>query len=313
MTFALTFYQVLRMRIISGIATNSKLGKERLYKLRSEGRLKQFPLYSMQEMSENKKLEDVRVTFFEADSDKYAKDGLRPFAIICPGGGYAHLCTKSEGYPTAARLNELGISALVLEYRTGRDCSKRAPLDDLANLLNFLNENGEDYNLDINNYSVIGFSAGGNLAGLWGSEQFGYAKYGLPKPKSLILGYPWTNVNHWLDHAYWNIWVALIGIWLTERGNLYMFGLHNSRENRDSICVQKWVTKNYPPCFIFSGDMDVLVPASRHASVLADTLEENGITYKYKRFFRMPHGIGIGYKTRAYGWLESAVGFWMEQ
>src|SRR4051794_34422203 len=38
-------------------------------------------------------------------------------AVICPGGGYAHVALDHEGKQVAEFLNKLGIHAFVLEYR----------------------------------------------------------------------------------------------------------------------------------------------------------------------------------------------------
>ncbi len=39
-------------------------------------------------------------------------------------------------------------------------------------------------------YALLGYSSGGHLAGLFGSEEYGYRNYGVPKPGALLLGYP---------------------------------------------------------------------------------------------------------------------------
>ena len=78
------------------------------------------------------------------------------------------------------------------------------------------------------------------------------------------------------------------------------------------MCVQNQVTPDYPPTYMFSGGRDVLVPASHHAEVLENALDEQGVKYKYRRFFSLPHGIGLGLGTKAEGWLKEAVKFWEE-
>ena len=127
-----------------------------------------------------------------------------------------------------------------------------------------------------------------------------------------MLGYPWTNMQHWLDHPYWNIWKGIMGVWLSERGFIYMFGRSCNQEKRESLCVQEQVTDDYPPTYMFSGGRDVLVPASHHAEVLVDALEKHHVKYCYRRFFALPHGIGLGLGTGAENWICEAVDFWQE-
>lgn len=308
LSFVLTCWSVLRMYALNHKANDVKRGTRRLRALQQRGRLRQLPLYTAAEIQKNKALGTVRLTVFENDSCE-----RRKCMIICPGGGYAHCMTGAEGYAIAAKVNELGYTALILEYRTRFACSPYAPMEDLGRAVAYLYEYKDELNVDPTGYAVCGFSAGGNLAALYGSHApFGYEGHMTPKPGALILGYPWTNINHWMDHPYWNVWKVLIEIWLSERGSLYMFGRKNNRKNRESLCVQNWITPDFPPTYMFSGSDDVLVSASHHADVTEAALKENHVPYSYRKYFRLPHGIGLGVGTSAEGWMEEAVDFWME-
>lgn len=307
LSFALTCYSAIYMYVIRYRANAVKKGKERIRELISQGRFRQIPLYSMEEISEKKVLGDVRLAIFPNDSGE-----KRSYVIVCPGGGYAHCVTEDEGYPVAAKLNELGYTAFVLEYRTGLHCSAYAPMQDLAKAVRYIEEHHEQLNVEPENYAVCGFSAGGNLAGVFAGEEHGYAKYKVRKPGAILLAYPWTNVNHWMDHPYWNIWKGLIGVWLSERGMLYMFGRHVTRKKRESLCVQNYITPEFPPTYIMAGSNDILVPASHHAEVLNRALKEQKVKHIYEQYWNLPHGIGLAVGTRAEGWLENAVAFWEE-
>lgn len=308
LTFVLTVYSVVKMYWINHKANDVKYGIRRIRTLQMQGRWKELPLYSLEEMSENKALGTVRLSVFEQDSGQRKK-----CMIICPGGGYAHCVTKAEGYAIAAKANELGYTALVLEYRTRFSCSPYAPMEDLGKAVDYLFAHQDELNVDPEGYAVCGFSAGGNLAALFGSHApFGYEKYGVAKPGALILGYPWTNINHWMDHPYWNVWKVLIEIWLSERGALYMFGRKNNKKNRETLCVQNWIAPDYPPVYMFSGGNDVLVSASHHADVTEHALKEHHVPHVYQKYFRLPHGIGLGVGTAAEGWMEEAIAFWLE-
>ena len=304
-TFLFTVYSIARMYYIEHKSNDRKGGRARVKALQATGRLMQFPVYSMEEMGRDKHKRDVKLMFFPADTPKSKR-----FAMILPGGGYAHLCTKQEGYPVAAALNRMGVNAFVLEYRAGRDCEPFAPMEDLGVALRLIQDNLEKFNVEMDKYALIGFSAGGNLAGIFASDSHGYLDYDLPKPGAVILGYPWTCVNDWLHHPYWNIWIGLMGIWLSNRGSFYMFGVRHMRKGRELLDVQKYIKEDYPPTFMYSGSWDVLVPASRHADVFDTALKKNDIKHIYEKYFGVPHGIGLGIHTKAEGWLERAVDFW---
>ncbi len=305
LTFVYTLYAVIRMYVVKHRCNGVSYGKARIKKLVSEGRFKQVPIYSLDEIRANKDLRSVRLSVFPNNTGERTK-----YVLILPGGGYAHCVTREEGYPVAAKFNDMGYSVFVLEYRTGFQCSAYAPMEDVAQAIRYIEAHQEEFNVELDNYALCGFSAGGNLAGIYGSLSHGYKDYGTRKPGALMLGYPWTNMQHWMDHPYWNIWKGLLGIWLSERGFIYMFGRHSSLEKRRSLCVQNVVTPDYPPTYMFSGGRDVLVPASHHAEILEKALEDQGVTYKYRRYVTLPHGIGLGLGTGAENWILEAVKFW---
>ncbi len=305
LTFIFTLYSVARMYYLEHIANDIKGGKNRMKELTATGRFIQMPVYSMEAMAEDKHMRDVRLMFFPADKPRDNR-----FVMILPGGGYAHVCLKEEGYPVAAALNRMGINAFVLDYRSGRDCEPFAPMQDLGEALRLIKNNPDKFGVTIDGYALMGFSAGGNLGGIFSSHKFGYMDYQLPRPSALILGYPWTCVNDWLHHPYWNIWIGLLGVWLSNRGSYYMFGLRRIRRGREMLDVKNYIEGDYPPVFMFSGSWDVLVPASRHADVFEAALKKHGVKHVYEKYFGVPHGIGLGLRTKAAGWLERSIEFW---
>lgn len=309
LSFSFTVYSVIKMYWMNHRVNDVKYGTKRMIKLKSKGKFVQIPLYTPEEIRRNKDLGVVRLSIFRTDQKE-----KRKAMIICPGGGYAHCMTGAEGNAIAAKANELGYTALVLEYRTRFHCSPYAPMEDLSRAVKYLFEHERELEVIAEGYAVAGFSAGGNLACLFGSHApFGYQAYSCQKPGALILGYPWTNVNHWMDHPYWNVWKVLIEIWLSERGFLYMFGRHANKKNRESLCVQNWIEEDFPPTYMFSGSNDVLVPASHHADVTEEALRKANVPHVYEKFFRLPHGIGLGKGTKAENWMIKAVEFWEEQ
>lgn len=306
LTFVLTIFSIVKMYVVRHRVGVSGYGLDRISSLQESGRYKCIQLYSAEEQKITPKKSIVKLNFFPSDNKKSDSP-----VIICPGGGYGHLVTRVEGYPIAAKFNEMGYNAFVLEYRTGYYCSPYAPMEDMATALRHISDNSKEYGVNLKDYFLCGFSAGGNLCGVFGSKTYGYKHYGLPKPSGLILCYPWTNINHWIEHPYWNIWIGLLGIYLSERGNIHMFGLmgHFNKKRRDSICVQNNIDKDFPPTYMFACSGDVLVPCGAHTDVLEHAFEKMNIKAKYEKFFRLPHGIGLGVNTKASVWPIHAMEF----
>ena len=66
--------------------------------------------------------------------DEYPLPGgaRRPFAVICPGGGYEKISDPLEGENFARQLNGLGCAAFVVNYSVGPAARFPAPLEDVA-------------------------------------------------------------------------------------------------------------------------------------------------------------------------------------
>ena len=79
-------------------------------------------------------------------------------------------------------------------YRVGEAANGRKPLDDLAQAIKYITENADTFNVESEDYAICGYSAGGNLVGLFGSDEYGYKNYeGITKQGAIFMGYPWVN------------------------------------------------------------------------------------------------------------------------
>ncbi|MGU3390965.1 alpha/beta hydrolase [Sphingomonas sp. M1A8_2b] len=96
---------------------------------------------------------------------------LRPdgrSVLIVPGGGYSITSLRNEGIDVARVLNASGITAFVLSYRLpGEGWADRAdvPLADAQRAMRLIRANARAYRIRAEKLGVLGFSAGGHLAG----------------------------------------------------------------------------------------------------------------------------------------------------
>lgn len=139
-------------------------------------------IYSAEERKADPSKERVGLLWFPSE-----KKG--PFALVCAGGAYMSVASLVEAFPVAKRLNELGITAFVLQYRAGVKEAAAKSGEDLRRALKFILERKEKFNVE-EGYAVFGFSAGGHLVSELGTDNEGYKVYGLPKPQMLGLCYP---------------------------------------------------------------------------------------------------------------------------
>ncbi|MCA9156243.1 MAG: alpha/beta hydrolase, partial [Planctomycetales bacterium] len=87
--------------------------------------------------------------------------------VILPGGGYNYVVVDKEGSEAAQWLNDQGITAFVLRYRT-KDASDaplwQRPWQDGQRAIRLLRSEAKQWQLDPQRIGVMGFSAGGQAA-----------------------------------------------------------------------------------------------------------------------------------------------------
>lgn len=88
--------------------------------------------------------------------------------LVVPGGGYEFLSYDNEGTSQAAWLNARGITAFILLYRLpdeGWSRREDVPLQDAQRAMRVIRSRAEAFGVRPDRVGVLGFSAGGHLAG----------------------------------------------------------------------------------------------------------------------------------------------------
>ena len=212
-----------------------------------------------------------------------------PVIVICPGGGYRMIASFIEGHPVAKYFQDRGYNAFVLRYRVKEKAHYPAPAEDIAHALR---EIKDKYDLSLDNYGLCGFSAGGHMCALFGTSEYGYKRYNLPKPKCLMLVYPVISLETEYTHKSTRKFFAGEDEKALEIGNIY----HH-------------IDEDYPHTFIWRGDSDRSVKPI-NSDLLVEQLEKNHIKNKYLKFPKVGHGVGLGINTNAEGWPIDAIEFW---
>ncbi len=219
--------------------------------------------------------------------------GKSHFAVICPGGAYALCASEIEGVPYAKELNRLGYTAFVLRYHHGLHAASPKPIDDLARALRTILKSADKYNVYKEGYSVWGSSAGGHLAGCFGTELNGWMHYRLPRPAAVVLAYP----------------VITMGDGAHERSRKLFLGPHPTSESVNRWSVEQHIGSNYPATFIWNSDADETVRPD-NSRIMATALKKAGVPYEYTCFENVPHGVGVGTGYECEGWIRKAAAFW---
>lgn len=88
--------------------------------------------------------------------------------LMLPGGGYQRVVIDKEGIEGAERFNQAGVTVFILLYRLpaeGHEQGQNVPLQDAQRALRLIRSGAVDPDIDPERVGVIGFSAGGHLAG----------------------------------------------------------------------------------------------------------------------------------------------------
>jgi acetyl esterase/lipase len=102
-----------------------------------------------------------------------------PFVLLIPGGGFSYVGSLHEGFPLAVEIVKKGYNAFVIKYRPSR---QNITLD-TAVALSYIFDHSSSMEVNINDYSLWGLSAGGQAVSdisLRGTAAYGEAD--LPKP-----------------------------------------------------------------------------------------------------------------------------------
>lgn len=250
-----------------------------------------FDVYAEAECVDDPQKRDVKIWYLPAQGE-----AKKPFIILNAGGAYQSVCTMVEAFPTAVHFNRMGYHVFCLNYRVGGNGVVPKPLDDLAAAYRYIISQKEQFGLQSEDYAVGGFSAGGNLTCMWGTEKRCYKRYGLPKPLAMFPIYPVVARERLYNFG--------VDMFLST-----MFGEYaESAKYMDSYDAGKLVTEGYPPCYIVHCADDSTVPVG-NSTLLKTLLDEQKIPAKLEIGLVGEHGFGDGTGTDVEGWPERAIEF----
>ena len=204
--------------------------------------------------------------------------------VICPGGGYGMLAGH-EGDHYARFLNEYGIAGFVLKYRLG-SAGYRHPvmLQDAARAVRMVRAQAGEWKLDPNRIGIVGSSAGGHLASTL-LTHFDAGQSGAADPIERQSSRPDLGI---LCYA-----VITMGDFTHQGSKHNLLGNDPSSELVRQLSNELQVTKQTPPCFIWSTSNDGAVPVENSLH-FAEALHRAGVLFDLHVYQSGPHGIGLG-------------------
>ena len=219
----------------------------------------------------------------------------KPAIIICPGGGWMYL-SEREGEPIAMEFAKRGYHAFVLHYSVSQAAAATGDfrlihqaLEDTEGAYGILLELAGQQMVDAGAISILGFSAGGQLAALFGAKH--------PELQACILCYPMLDLADEVEFAtsedcpqehqdIMKSCFSVMGIDGCEAGTW------------SEINPVERVTSAMPPTFLWHGTMDDLVRVTGSLN-FARKLVMCKVPCEVHIYDHCGHGISLGTKETA--------------
>ena len=233
---------------------------------------------------------DKPALFFHAAPKETANGAC---VLICPGGGYGALMMSYEGHDVARWFNSIGVSAAVLRSRLGPAYHHPAPMLDVQRAMRHLRAKAGEYGIDAKRIGVMGFSAGGHLAGT-AAVHFDSGKPDAEdvvdkmssRPDFAVLVYPVISMMDPTTHS-------------GSRANL--LGANPSPELMEKMSLEKQVTKETPPTFLLHTGEDTVVPAENSVGFYS-AMRKAGAPAELHVYRAGQHGVGLDRNEATKSW-----------
>lgn len=194
---------------------------------------------------------------------------IKGAVLICPGGAFLFRSDGPEGVSVAQALSERGYQSFVVDYRLRPYTQQEGALD-LARAVRFVRAHAGEYGIDEQDIAVMGFSAGGILAG------------------ELLLHWDGTVSPAELDPSYTPDELDQVSADAAADGMIYSF---YGRLSVGTTDVELLRSGELPPTFYCYGTRD---PFYQQFLANADAAEQAGVRVERLQLDGMPHGFGAG-------------------
>lgn len=248
------------------------------------------------EMGFNRIIQDVSVptiTVYRSDHSLHRDAGV----VVCPGGGYQAVVIDREGHTIARWLSRQGITAAVLKYRLPDSTTHREGLpasqQDALEALRFMHRHAEEWGISKDRIGIMGFSAGGHLAG--STAVFGDQEDG-SMPAFAALLYPV---------------VAMDGSYVHQGSREQLIGSVPVPGRVAEFSLERSVRKGMPPYFIFHAKNDPVVPVE-NSEMLADALRAKDVPADLFLSETGGHGFSLGRDPDSSRWPDLFL-FWLDR
>lgn len=215
--------------------------------------------------------------------------GSKKSVLLVPGGAYCHVAMQNEGTQIAECLNERGISAFALKYRT-YPYKYPVPFLDCQRAIRYIIYNKDKFDIDPDQLSLLGFSAGGNLVATTTNLFL--------ENNEFPIEYQEDDIDKTLIKIH-SLGLVYPKLEFTDGAALLtpLFGAETIRNiEQRNILVEKFtqstkVTKNHPPTFLCNAVDDSTI-SNYDLLTYAASLDKNNVSFELHMFKKGGHAFG---------------------
>ena len=230
-------------------------------------------------------------TYVHHQSPEYCTGRRRPAMLVIAGGGYG-MVSDREKEPIAIKYLAEGFNAFTLSYSCA-PIGFPAQLIEAAMATAYIRENADKYNILSDKVAAIGFSAGGHILGtlctMYDAEEVKSAlkdKAKLVKPDAAVFSYAVITSG---EKRHDGSIVNLCG---------------DDMKLRERVSVEKHITPDTPPAFIWATKNDNCVPFE-NSVLLADAYKKAGVPFCFEKYKDGVHGLSLSTRETANSFSES--------
>ena len=206
--------------------------------------------------------------------------------VVCGGGGYFRIQLLKESTPIARWLQERGFTVFELLYRLPNDgWDATAPFMDAQRAMRIVRTRSAEFGIDPKQIGIMGFSAGGHLAGFTALQ---------PQRKLYAGSDKYEKVSARPDFSALLLpVVSLRKPYDTTRTRREIIGETPSAEAENAWSLDTYASADAPPTIIFASADDKTAPPG-HSIMLFEKLNASGASAELHMFRDGGHGWGLG-------------------
>ncbi|RCW61830.1 MULTISPECIES: alpha/beta hydrolase [Halanaerobium] len=240
------------------------------------------------------------------DTEKVKKS-----VLIFPGGGYTHRA-EHEGKEVAQFLNKNGFNAFVLHYRVA-PYRFPYPLLDALRAVKYIRSNADKWKVNKNKIAVMGFSAGGHLASIVGTNNDLYRNIYREKLKDYSFDQDLVEAENSMVNAQILAYPVISAGKFAHQGSVdNLLGNSPSQKLLDLFSTEKNICKKTAPGFIWHTADDASVPVE-NTILFCRALSEANINFESHIFPQGRHGLGLAAENEYVSKWSDLVLDWLDE